>query len=82
MFKRELADSVSNAQIDAIYEAGRGAGAIGGKLLGAGGGGFMVFVVEPERREAVREKLKDLIYVSFDFDTEGSKIVLYQPNGL
>jgi D-glycero-alpha-D-manno-heptose-7-phosphate kinase len=39
-------------------------------------------VVEPERREAVREKLKDLIHVSFDFDTEGSKIVLYQPNGL
>jgi D-glycero-alpha-D-manno-heptose-7-phosphate kinase len=39
-------------------------------------------VVEPERREAVREKLKDLIHVGFDFDTEGSKIVLYQPNGL
>jgi D-glycero-alpha-D-manno-heptose-7-phosphate kinase len=79
MFKRELADSVSNSQIDEIYEAGCAAGAIGGKLLGAGGGGFMVFVVEPERREAVREKLKKLIHVSFDFDTEGSKIVLYQP---
>jgi D-glycero-alpha-D-manno-heptose-7-phosphate kinase len=82
MFKRELADSVSNSQIDEIYEAGRAAGAIGGKLLGAGGGGFMVFIVEPERREAVREKLKDLIHVSIGFDTEGSKIVLYQPNGL
>ena len=82
MLKRELADSVSNSQIDEIYEAGRAAGAIGGKLLGAGGGGFMVFIVEPERREAVREKLKDLIHVSIGFDTEGSKIVLYQPIGL
>jgi D-glycero-alpha-D-manno-heptose-7-phosphate kinase len=82
MLKRELSDTVSNTQIDDIYEAGRAAGAIGGKLLGAGGGGFMVFVVEPERREAVREKLKDLIHVSFGFDTEGSKIVLYQPNGM
>ena len=73
---------MSNQKIDDIYEAGRAAGAIGGKLLGAGGGGFMVFIVEPERREAVREKLKDLVHVSLDFDTEGSKIVLYQPNGL
>jgi D-glycero-alpha-D-manno-heptose-7-phosphate kinase len=80
--KRELADSVSNRQIDDIYEAGRAAGAIGGKLLGAGGGGFMLFLVEPEQREAVRERLKDLIHVSVDFDNEGSKIVLYQPNGL
>jgi D-glycero-alpha-D-manno-heptose-7-phosphate kinase len=82
VLKRELANSVSNARIDEIYEAGCAAGATGGKLLGAGGGGFMVFVVEPERREAVREKLKNLIYVSFGFDAEGSKIVLYQPNGL
>jgi len=81
-FKRELADSVSNSKIDEIYEAGRAAGAIGGKLLGAGGGGFMVFMVEPERREAVREKLKNLIHVSIAFDSEGSRIVLYQPNGL
>ena len=80
--KRELADSVSTGEIDAIYEAGRAAGAIGGKLLGAGGGGFILFIVEPDQREAVRERLQHLIHVSFDFDTEGSKIVLYQPNGL
>ncbi len=80
--KRELADSVSTGEIDAIYEAGRAAGAVGGKLLGAGGGGFILFIVEPDQREAVRERLKRLIHVSFDFDTEGSKIVLYQPNGL
>lgn len=80
--KRELADSVSTGEIDAIYEAGRAAGAVGGKLLGAGGGGFILFIVEPDQREAVRERLQHLIHVSFDFDTEGSKIVLYQPNGL
>jgi D-glycero-alpha-D-manno-heptose-7-phosphate kinase len=80
--KRELADSVSNPQIDEIYEAGRQAGAIGGKLLGAGGGGFMVFLVEPERREQVRERLKKLIHVNVGFDNDGSKIVLYQPVGL
>jgi D-glycero-alpha-D-manno-heptose-7-phosphate kinase len=80
--KRELADNVSNAQIDEIYEAGREAGASGGKLLGAGGGGFMLFLVDPEKREQVRERLKNLIHVSVGFDTDGSKIVLYQPDGL
>ena len=82
ILKRELANSVSNHQIDNIYEAGRAAGAIGGKLLGAGGGGFMVFLVEPDKREKVRERLKDLISVSVGFDNDGSKIALYQPDGL
>lgn len=80
--KRELSSSVSTKEIDEIYEAGREAGAIGGKLLGAGGGGFMVFLVEPNKREQVRERLKNLIHVSFKFDDSGSKIVLYQPDGL
>jgi D-glycero-alpha-D-manno-heptose-7-phosphate kinase len=80
--KRQLAEDVSNSDIDAIYEAGRAAGAIGGKLLGAGGGGFMVFMVEPGKREAVREALRRLVHVNFDFDQQGSKIVIYQPNGL
>jgi D-glycero-alpha-D-manno-heptose-7-phosphate kinase len=78
--KRELADSVSNSQIDEIYDAARGAGATGGKLLGAGGGGFMVLVVDPEKRAQVRERLKKLIAVNVGFDTEGSKIVIYQPD--
>ena len=82
MLKRELAGSVSNSRIDDIYEVGRTAGAIGGKLLGAGGGGFMVLLVEPDRRECVRERLKDLIHVSVGFDNTGSKIVLYEPAGL
>jgi D-glycero-alpha-D-manno-heptose-7-phosphate kinase len=80
--KRELADSVTNCKLDEIYEAGLSAGALGGKLLGAGGGGFMAFLVEPERRERVRARLKGLIEVNVGFDVDGSKIVLYQPDGL
>jgi D-glycero-alpha-D-manno-heptose-7-phosphate kinase len=82
LLKRRLSNRVSNPQIDEIYEAGREAGAIGGKLLGAGGGGFMVFLVDPAKRDQVRERLKKLIHVSVDFDNEGSKIVLYHPDGL
>jgi D-glycero-alpha-D-manno-heptose-7-phosphate kinase len=80
--KRELADSVSTPAIDEIYAAAREAGAVGGKLLGAGGGGFMIFLVEPDRRQQVRERLAKLIHVPIDVDYDGSKIVLYQPNGL
>ena len=80
--KRELADSVSNRQIDEIYELARDAGALGGKLLGAGGGGFMVFYVEPAVQKQVRERLKNLIHVSIGIDGDGSKIVLYQPDRL
>ena len=78
--KRELADSVSNLPIDEIYEAGRQAGAVSGKLLGAGGGGFMVLLVDPEKRNAVRERLRKLIHVNVGFDDEGSKIIIYQPD--
>lgn len=80
--KRELADGVTTPAIDGIYSAGREAGAIGGKLLGAGGGGFMLFYVPPEKRTAVRERLRNLIHVGFRIEGEGSKIVLYEPNGL
>jgi D-glycero-alpha-D-manno-heptose-7-phosphate kinase len=78
--KRELASSVSNSQIDDIYEAGRDAGAFGGKLLGAGGGGFMVLLVDTEKRAQVRERLRKLIHVNVGFDNDGSKIVIYQPD--
>jgi D-glycero-alpha-D-manno-heptose-7-phosphate kinase len=58
------------------------AGAIGGKLLGAGGGGFMLFYVEPENQAKVKERLNSLIHVDFDVDPSGSKIVVYEPDGL
>ena len=77
--KRELADGITTPAVDGIYQAGRDAGALGGKLLGAGGGGFMVFMVKSEDQVRVRERLKDLIYVPIEFDTGGSKIVVFEP---
>lgn len=77
--KKALSSKISNAQIDEIYEAGRDAGAIGGKLLGAGGGGFMLFFVPPERREAVILRLRNLLCVPFSFSNRGSHVVVYEP---
>lgn len=80
--KRDLAEGVSTAEIDLIYEAGRDAGALGGKLLGAGGGGFILFYVPQEAQKAVRARLSTLIEVSFEIDYAGSRISLYEPNGM
>jgi D-glycero-alpha-D-manno-heptose-7-phosphate kinase len=77
--KRTLTQRITNPAIDEIYEAGLSAGALGGKLLGAGGGGFMVFFVPPQRREALRERLKKLLCIPFKFSTRGSHVVLYEP---
>jgi len=79
MHKRSLSDHVSNSKIDALYDTARKAGAIGGKLLGAGGGGFMLLFVRPEKWAAVREALRDLIYVPFKFEDSGSQIIYYKP---
>ena len=81
-YKRSLSDKVSTPEIDAIYAAAMQAGSIGGKILGAGGGGFMLLFAKPEKQAAIRERLKDLVHVNFNFDDSGSKVVLYQPNGL
>lgn len=81
-FKRRLSDKVSTSEVDRIYDEARRAGAIGGKLLGAGGGGFMLFFVRPEERATVRERLQRLVHVPFRFEQTGSRVVLYQPNGL
>jgi D-glycero-alpha-D-manno-heptose-7-phosphate kinase len=77
--KRTLTQKISNASIDEIYEAGLSAGALGGKLLGAGGGGFMLFFVPPERRQALRTRLKKLLCVPFAFSNRGSHVVVYEP---
>jgi D-glycero-alpha-D-manno-heptose-7-phosphate kinase len=82
LLKRGLADTVTNNDIDAIYAAGLEAGAVGGKLLGAGGGGFVLFYVEPENQQKVRERLSKLIEVDINIDYAGSKIVVYEPGGL
>ena len=81
-YKRSLSDRVSTPEIDSIYRTAMDAGAIGGKILGAGGGGFLLIFAYPERHAAIRERLNKLIHVPFDFEDSGSRIVLYQPNGL
>jgi D-glycero-alpha-D-manno-heptose-7-phosphate kinase len=77
--KRTLTHTITNQSIDDIYDAGLSAGALGGKLLGAGGGGFMLFFVPPERREALRIRLRKLLYVPFSFSNTGSHVVVYEP---
>jgi len=82
LYKRSLSDKVSTPEIDAIYEEAMSAGATGGKILGAGGGGFLLLFVKPKLQSQVRERLKHLIHVPFEFEDSGSRVVLYQPNGL
>ena len=79
--KKELADCVTTSAVDEIYAAAKSAGALGGKLLGAGGGGFMLIFAEPHRQAAIRQALRDLIEVSFEIGTPGSRIVIYEPHG-
>jgi len=79
-YKRSLSNRITTPEIDNIYEKAKKAGAIGGKLLGAGGGGFMLLFVPPEKQANVREIINDLIFVPFEFDDSGSRIMLYQPS--
>ena len=81
-YKRQLSDKVSNSGIDEFYEAARTMGAIGGKLLGAGGGGFFLLFARPGDHKAIREKFSRLVHVPFRFENAGSRVVLYQPSGL
>jgi D-glycero-alpha-D-manno-heptose-7-phosphate kinase len=81
-YKRSLSNKVSTAEIDAMYEAAIDAGALGGKILGAGGGGFLLLFARPEQQAQIRERLKGLIHVPFRFESFGSRVVLYSPNGL
>jgi len=73
--KRTLSSQISNSVIDNIYETGMRAGALGGKLLGAGNGGFIMFFVDPERQAHVRKSLERLLYVPVRFENEGSQII-------
>jgi D-glycero-alpha-D-manno-heptose-7-phosphate kinase len=75
--KRALSDKVSNASVDQMYDEARSAGALGGKLLGAGGGGFLLLFVPPSRQAKVRRKLDRLIHVPFEFEFGGSQIIFF-----
>ena len=77
--KRGLTHLISNDQIDSIYERGLKAGAIGGKLCGAGAGGFILFFAKPENQLKIKEELKDLLYVPFRFENQGSQIIFHNP---
>lgn len=75
--KRGLTSKISSDSIDSMYSAAIAGGATGGKLLGAGGGGFLLLYVEPEYRESVRKALGDLLYVPFEFESGGARILYY-----
>ncbi len=75
--KRSLTHMISTNEIDAIYEAARKAGALGGKLLGAGGGGFILLFADPATQPKIKEKLKNLIHVPFCFEKLGSQVIMY-----
>ena len=77
--KRQTGKSVSTNNIDNLYDKGITAGALGGKLLGAGGGGFLVFYVQPEKQMLVKEAMKDLLYIPFKFEDGGTQVIYYGP---
>lgn len=76
--KRGISSSISNNSIDCLYAKAIEAGALGGKLLGAGGGGFLLFYVQKDKQKNVRNALKDLLYVPFEFENSGTRILYYQ----
>ncbi len=77
--KRGISSRISTDSIDAFYEKGLEAGALGGKLLGAGGGGFLLFYVEEDRQESVLKAMDKLLYVPFEFENSGTRVIHYTP---
>jgi D-glycero-alpha-D-manno-heptose-7-phosphate kinase len=77
--KRDLSRKVSNSDVEDIYAAALSAGALGGKLLGAGGGGFILFFVPPSKQATLKRRLNRLIYVPFKFEASGSQIIFFDP---
>lgn len=80
MLKRQISSKISPAFVDSIYATALKAGALGGKLLGAGGGGFILFFVEPDLQKQVCEALNNLLLVPFKFENSGSQIIFYDNN--
>lgn len=79
LLKKGTGKVISTGSIDELYEKGIEAGALGGKLLGAGGGGFLVFYVQPDKQKAVKEAMKSLMYIPFKFEDGGTRIIHYSP---
>lgn len=77
--KRQTGSNISTNNVDTLYEAAMRAGALGGKLLGAGGGGFFVFYVPQDKQNAVREAMHNLMYVPFEFEDGGTRVIHYTP---
>lgn len=77
--KRQTGDGISTDRIDLIYQKATKAGALGGKLLGAGGGGFFVFYVQTDKIDYVKEAMSDLLYVPFNFEDSGTRVIYYAP---
>ena len=77
--KKGTGGAISTGSIDELYEKGMAAGALGGKLLGAGGGGILVFYVQPEKQDAVRWAMRDLMYIPFEFENGGTRVIHYTP---
>ena len=77
--KKGTGGAVSTGNIDELYKKGIDAGALGGKLLGAGGGGFLVFYVQPEKQEAVNRAMSDLLHIPFNFEDGGTRVIHYSP---
>jgi len=76
-YKKTLTDSVANSDINSIYDAAIQAGAYGGKLMGAGGGGFFMFLAPPDAHQKIKDALKQInVWIPFNFDYEGSKIIM------
>ncbi len=77
--KKQTGSAISTGCIDAFYDRGIKAGALGGKLLGAGGGGFLVFYVQPEYKASVMAAMQDLMYIPFSFENGGTRVIHYSP---
>lgn len=77
--KKGTGASISTDSIDGLYAKGIEAGALGGKLLGAGGGGFILFYVQPDKQEAVKKALADFMYIPFEFENGGTRVIHYTP---
>lgn len=77
--KKQTGSAISTCNIDALYDKGIRAGALGGKLLGAGGGGFLVFYVQQKNKQAVMTAMQDLMYIPFAFENGGTRVIHYSP---